>query len=59
MNIPVEKPSLLLGSTPDLHLKVQHFEDIRRFQELGSVYGVKRKTVEFVKNNSFFVANIR
>ncbi len=40
MNIPVVKPSFLLGSTPDLHLKVQHLEDVARYQKYGSVYGV-------------------
>ncbi|ODM99103.1 Cytochrome P450 3A56 [Orchesella cincta] len=50
MNIPVVKPSFLLGSTPDLHLKVQHLEDVLRFQKHGKVFGVYegRKPVVFI-----------
>ena len=40
LGIPVVKPSFILGSTPDLHLKVAHLEDIERHKKYGSVYGV-------------------
>lgn len=40
LGIPVVKPSFILGSTPDLHLKVAHFEDIERFKKYGKIYGV-------------------
>jgi hypothetical protein len=43
MGIPVIKPFFILGSTPDLHRKVAHFEDIERFKKYGSVYGVSQK----------------
>lgn len=38
--IPVIKPTLFNGSVPDLHLKVQTDEDIKRFQEFGPLWGV-------------------
>ncbi|CAG7728211.1 unnamed protein product [Allacma fusca] len=40
LNIPVVERSFLLGSTPDLHSKVQHLEDIARFKKYGPVYGL-------------------
>jgi len=40
LGIPVVKTSFILGSTPDLHRKVAHFEDIERFRKYGKIYGV-------------------
>ncbi|CAG7728212.1 unnamed protein product [Allacma fusca] len=40
LNIPVVDRSFFLGSTPELHKKVQHLEDIERFNKYGPIYGV-------------------
>ena len=43
LGIPVEPPTLLFGSCPDIYLKYPHFEDIKRFQKYGSVFGVSKQ----------------
>ncbi|CAG7716207.1 unnamed protein product [Allacma fusca] len=40
MGVPVVKPSLFLGSIPDLHKKVIHEQDIEFFKKYGPIYGV-------------------
>jgi len=40
LNIPVVRLSFILGSTPNLHNDIQHFEDIKRFQKYGPIFGV-------------------
>lgn len=39
-SFPVLKPTFFMGSVPDLHLKIQTEEDIRRFQRFGPIWGV-------------------
>jgi len=40
LEIPVIKPTLFMGSVPDLHMKVQTEQDILRFNEYGVNWGV-------------------
>jgi hypothetical protein len=40
LGIPVIPPTFILGSTPDVHEKVQHLEDIERFKKYGPIWGV-------------------
>jgi len=42
LNIPLIKPTFCLGSTPNLHLVVQHLEDIKRFKKYGPIWGVRK-----------------
>ena len=37
---PVIKPTLFLGSTPNLHNEVIWLEDVKRYRKYGKVWGV-------------------
>ncbi|CAG7728398.1 unnamed protein product [Allacma fusca] len=40
LGIPVEPPTFMLGSCPDIYKKYPALEDIRRFKQYGSIFGV-------------------
>jgi len=43
LGFPVMKPSFILGSAPNLHTKVQHFEDMERYRKYGPIWGVSSR----------------
>jgi cytochrome P450 len=40
LGIPVEPPTFVLGSCPDVYKKYPPLEDIRRFRKYGTIFGV-------------------
>lgn len=40
LGFPIIPPSGIRGSIPNIHHKVQHYEDIKRFEENGPIWGV-------------------
>lgn len=51
VGFPVMKPSLLLGSAPDIHTRIPHFDDIARHKVYGPVWGVN---IQFEVAYKFF-----
>ncbi|XP_021947308.1 cytochrome P450 3A56 [Folsomia candida] len=40
LGFPIIPPSGIRGSIPNIHHKVQHYEDIKRFEENGPIWGL-------------------
>ena len=54
LGIPVVKPHFLLGSSHDMHTKINHLEDYERMKKHGKVFGVSRVyniQLKFVNNS--------